>query len=159
MVPSFRRFELIGALAAIGSDDEWGLVSFQEAAPKLTTMQIVHWLTTELPKVLTPYPGQRSIVVLDNMPSHRAHEAAIEFYIHRAGAIVMWNPPNSLDMNPIEFMWFQLVGAISRRNIDLIHRRPSRTACMGDVVDVLIHERITSAAVRHSVYTSLQHRK
>jgi hypothetical protein len=80
--------------------------------------------------IATPFPGPRS-VLLDNGPLHRCiadeiQAALFVFFIvftsdlsrstsrphqenvhHRNahGAYVLWNPPNSPDLNPIEKMW------------------------------------------------------
>jgi hypothetical protein len=36
------------------------------------------------------------------MPQHQANKERIERAINARGAIVIWNPPNSPDLNPIE---------------------------------------------------------
>ena len=72
LIPSFGRFEVIGAMCAIEHDNSWGLSAFRIGIPKLTKQEILHFLCYELPARLTPFPGPRSIVILDNMPSPEA---------------------------------------------------------------------------------------
>jgi len=59
-------------------------------------------------KVLVPPPELRSgdIVVLDNLSSHKGE--AIKAAIEAAGATLMFLPPYSPDLNPIELIFSKL---------------------------------------------------
>jgi transposase len=76
----------------------------------LTTLDIVHFFEHILSPFLNPYPGPNSIVILDNAPGHRALEnfaqQRITISVQRRGALLIWNPPHSPDLNPIEHLWW-----------------------------------------------------
>jgi transposase len=53
--------------------------------------------------VLAPSLHVGDIVILDNLSPHKM--AAVKAAIHAAGAEVLFLPPYSPDLNPIEHMW------------------------------------------------------
>lgn len=67
-------------------------------------------------------PGKRIVLILDNFKSHRANltvETANEI-----GLDLVFLPPYSPDLNPIEFIWKSIKKIISREFIkDLPHLR------------------------------------
>src|SRR5262249_21280046 len=69
------------------------------------------------------YPGPNSIVVLDNAPGHRALEnfaqQRITIAVQRRGALLIWNPPHSPDLNPIEHVWHVTKAHMKRRVLAL----------------------------------------
>jgi len=83
--PNFPRTEVIGALGVVppapllGNPDvtgDVGLVCYCAESPSLKLATIIHFFTIQLPTITKRWPGARSVVVLDNMPSHRANEVA-----------------------------------------------------------------------------------
>lgn len=54
---------------------------------------------------------QRSIIILDNWSVHRSIEAQLQNALNAKGAMLLWNPPNSPDLNPIEKMWDLVISA------------------------------------------------
>lgn len=62
---------------------------------------------------MTPFPGPRSVLVLDNAATHHAVE--IGELCERAGVLVEYLPPYSLDMSPIE-PTFSVLKSWIRRN-------------------------------------------
>ena len=77
---------MIGALGVVtpspllGKPDQTGdigLLAYELGEPRLTTDQILHFLTVDLPNITSPFPTARSIIIMDNMPTHRANERAI----------------------------------------------------------------------------------
>jgi transposase len=56
-------------------------------------------------------PGD--IVVLDNVGAHKPHR--IRELVEAAGARLLFLPPYSPDLNPIEFGWSKLKGILVRR--------------------------------------------
>ena len=60
------------------------------------------WLLT------TVYPSETIVLVMDNASFHRsaAVQAALTLFEHRV--LILWLPPYSPDMNPIERFWKQL---------------------------------------------------
>ena len=59
--------------------------------------------TAYVQQVLTPSLHVGDIVILDNLPPHKI--AAVAAAIHAVGAEVLFLPPYSPDLNPIEPMW------------------------------------------------------
>eukprot|EP00727_Mastigamoeba_balamuthi_P010430 m51a1_g6009 hypothetical protein (204) ;mRNA; f:46825-53967 len=62
---NLHKCEVIGALAQISQE------------LKLTGDSILEFITNDVPNVMQPFPGPHSVLVLDNMPTHRAHEDEI----------------------------------------------------------------------------------
>lgn len=54
-------------------------------------------------QVLIPALPPNAIVVMDNLPAHKAD--AIQERLRRAGAQIRYLPPYSPDLNPIEMAW------------------------------------------------------
>ena len=76
---------------------------------------ILDWLIDELLPLCNEYPGERSIIVLDNVSVHvdpRIIEA-----IQAKGCLVKYLPPYSPDYNPIELS-FALLKAWMRRHFE-----------------------------------------
>lgn len=92
-------------------------------AEALTTADIVHFFEHILSQHLNAYPGPRSVVVLDNAPGHRAlanfEQQRILIAVQRRGALLIWNPPHSPDLNPIEHLWNVAKAHMKRRVIGL----------------------------------------
>lgn len=57
-------------------------------------------------QVLCPVLKPADVVVMDNLSSHKA--AAVRHSIEKAGAELLYLPPYSPDMNPIEKAWAKL---------------------------------------------------
>jgi putative transposase len=67
-------------------------------------------------------PGKRILIILDNFRSHRAN-ATVEF-AKENGIELLFLPPYSPDLNPIEFIWKSIKRIISREFIvDLDHMK------------------------------------
>lgn len=122
---------VIGALGVVapavmldGDIGDLGLFNFAvKNGECLTTADIVQWFEQTLSPLLGPFPGPRSIVVLDNAPGHRAldnfAQNRIVASVQRRGALLIWNPPHSPDWNPIEHIWHVNNALMKRRIIDL----------------------------------------
>lgn len=122
---------VIGALGVVapapmldGDIGDLGLFTFSvKDAECLTTADIVEFFEHTLSPLLGPFPGPRSIVVLDNAPGHRALEnfaqQRIIVSVQRRGALLIWNPPHSPDWNPIEHIWHVNNKLMNRMIIDL----------------------------------------
>ena len=81
------------------------LVTGKLVSPTLSAADIIGFFKRNLSAVLTPYPGPNSIVNLDNMPCHQKHESELQEIVNSRSAYLLWNPPNSPDLNPIEKFW------------------------------------------------------
>jgi len=154
------RQEIAGALAYMpnrslplqdGRLGDVGLIDFVIQEPKLGIATTLHWITHDLVKHLTPYPGPCSLVILDNMPEHQKHKKVIEKAINDRGAFVVWNPPRSPDLNPIEKLWDVVVAMASRRMVELLsgqHGGVARGLAQGDVVVCCKNARLSLHAFR-----------
>lgn len=75
-----------------------------------------------LGEIISKNPGKRILVILDNFRSDRAN-ATVEF-AEENGIELIYLPPYSPDLNPIEFIWKSIKRVISREFIvDLDHMR------------------------------------
>jgi len=63
-------------------------------------------------KMLAPALLPGDVVVMDNLPAHK--RAAVEAAIRAVGASVMFTPPYSPDMNPIEKFFSKLKAALRK---------------------------------------------
>lgn len=82
-----------------------GILASRVVQGVLQQSDILHFLRHTLCPLLGPYPGPRSVLVLDNYGRHRAYAAHIQSWVNARGAILLWNPSQSPDMNPIEKLW------------------------------------------------------
>ena len=88
--PVYPKIEVIGAISVVQEtrpleNDEVGnvgLIALRGDEKKLSIQAILEWSEDMLAPQLNPYPHPRSIVVLDNMPQHRSHQAQLERIIN-----------------------------------------------------------------------------
>lgn len=84
---------LVGAIRRRG----WVVLSTKWHA--MNKVSFIEWVRRRL----APRLRRRDIVVLDNLPAHKAPE--VEFCIQQRGASIKRLPPYSHDFNPIEPAW------------------------------------------------------
>src|SRR5512144_142529 len=75
-------------------------------------------LRTYVEHALAPEPAPGDIVVMDNLPAHRV--SGVRTCIERAGASLVYPPPYSPDLNPIEMAFAKLkafLRAVAPRSI------------------------------------------
>ena len=120
---------VIGALGMVspapmasGELGDVGLIAYGIQPHNYTAEEILMWFTNTLAPLLNVYPGPRSIVLIDNMPEHRRWDIfpALRDAIHSRGAILLTNPPQSPDLNPIEKFWDVSSAACVRLLVDLL---------------------------------------
>jgi transposase len=73
-------------------------------------------------RVLRPTLQQGDVVVMDNLSAHRRPQ--IQRLIEDAGATLLYLPPYSPDLNPIEMIWSKikrLLRSYAARTIDALH--------------------------------------
>jgi len=103
---AWKTITMIGAIALNG----WrGLMTVQAATDREVFKAYVE-------QVLVPNLRRGDIVVMDNLSAHKDAEAIAA--IRRAGADVLFLPPYSPDLNPIEKAWAKLK-EILRRTVTL----------------------------------------
>lgn len=84
---------LVGAIRRCG----WVVLSTKWHA--MNKVSFIEWVRRRL----APRLRRGDIVVLDNLPAHKAPE--VEFFIQQRGATIKRLPPYSHDFNPIEPAW------------------------------------------------------
>lgn len=120
----------------------------------LDTPDIVQFFETQLGPQLNAFPGPRSVVILDNAPGHRAlaHNAQVRILtaVQRRGALLIWNPPHSPDLNPIEHIWNVTKKLCERRLIELAtgQHGAARAFAFGDLIACLQRARLSREAYR-----------
>jgi transposase len=83
-------------------------------------------------QILCPALRPNDIVIMDNLASHKNSEVAE--HIKKCGAELLYLPPYSPDLNPIENMWSkvkQLLRGMERRTRDALEKG---IACALDLV-------------------------
>jgi hypothetical protein len=127
-----------------------GLCSFTLKEKNFTAEELASWFENDLAPLLSPYPAPRSIVLIDNMPEHRRWDIfpRIRAAVHGRGAILICNPPQSPDLNPIEKFWDVSLAACRRRIIDLLvgTEGAPRKFSLGDLILILQRTRMTDAS-------------
>ena len=92
-------------VCAIGVGGLCAVESYQSSNNSNTMM---HWLRRRLLKncgrggPMNPFPGERSVLVLDNASYHHAEQEIYRRYCESVGVRVVFLPPYSPDLNPIE---------------------------------------------------------
>ena len=66
----------------------------------------------ELLHVVNPYPGPRSVLILDNCTAH--HSAAVDLFAEMTGCVVLYLPAYTPFLNLTEWL-FQAIKAEERR--------------------------------------------
>ncbi|KAK3741926.1 hypothetical protein QZH41_010680, partial [Actinostola sp. cb2023] len=95
----FIRSPRISAIAAIGLDGPRAIKTFHES---VNAEKFVKFLEYELLPILQPYNGINpdSVVIMDNACIH--HVRRVRRLITQTGARLIFLPPYSPDLNPIE---------------------------------------------------------
>lgn len=130
-----------------------GLVAFSLVEGKLVFQEIIDFIEFSLCPLLTPWPGRYSIVQMDNMPQHVAFKAHIRRVIERRGALCIFQPPNSPDLNMIEHMW-QTIQTRSSANILALYEKSWRLGTPLYNIANLYEDCAEARETRHA-YTAL----
>ena len=74
-------------------------------------------------QILCPALRPNDIVIMDNLSAHKSHE--VTEHIKKCGAEILYLPPYSPDLNPIENMWSkvkQLLRGMEMRTYDALEK-------------------------------------
>jgi transposase len=66
---------------------------------------------------MNPYPGPRSVLILDNAKVH--HTSAVQAAAEQAGILLVYLPPYSPMLNPVEFMFHEMKSFLRRHSLSL----------------------------------------
>ena len=80
---------------------------------------------TFVEKVLVPELRTGDIVIMDNLASHKG--ARVHERIEAAGAELLFLPPYSPDLNPIEMAFYKLKALLRKAAERTVDERPDRT--------------------------------
>ena len=98
-----------------------GVVCCQEMRRNALFHKVLPVLTKYLKEILLPTLKPGDIVVMDNMRSH--HVKAVREVLEEKGMKVLYLPPYSPDLNPIEKMWSKMKALLRGwkvRSLDLL---------------------------------------
>ncbi len=79
-----------------------------------------------LSHVLAPTLQEGDIVIMDNLQTHHAN--AVKEVIENLNIKVMYLPPYSPDLNPIEKMWSKIKSILRKRKVRDFHALPKAIA-------------------------------
>jgi hypothetical protein len=127
----------------------FGIMSCTYTEGSLSVHDILNWVKNDLAPRMTPFPGPRSVAIFDNMPEHRKLQEPIERAIAAYGGIVIWNPPQSPDLNLIEKLWDNVLAHCNRCIFELLAAGAHRTFGLGDLLSALSNARLGVHAFEH----------
>ena len=93
----FRRGERISTL---GVFDLTGFIDWYMITGTFKAVDFLDAVEEVVLLHVNPFPGPRSVVILDNATVHK-RQSFVDA-IHAKGAIVLWTPPYCWHLNPIE---------------------------------------------------------
>jgi len=129
-------------LSALGAIDLEGMVAQTSKEGAMTREDVERFLRVDLLPQLSP----GSVLVLDNASIHKGGN--IERLVTRAGCRVLYLPPYSPDMNPIELIW----GFVKRRvRRDGPRDEVSRRTCVAAGL-AAVTEQLAKSCFRHCHY-------
>ncbi|KAJ3497410.1 hypothetical protein NLJ89_g10351 [Agrocybe chaxingu] len=83
--------------------------------------KFIAFLQEQLAPKLNPYPGPRSVVILDNCAIHHDDEVR-QIIVEDCGAKLIYLPPYSPDYNPIEQSFHSLKSWLHRHEAEAVNR-------------------------------------
>ena len=92
----------------------------------INAVSFLAWVT----KFLVPTLRRGDVVIMDNLSSHKA--VAVRRAIRSAGALLMFLPPYSPDLNPIEQAFSKLKTLLRKENA---RTREQTEECIGTLLD------------------------
>lgn len=104
-IPS-RRVSFIGAISSRG------LVDFDLFPNTISSQEFTEFLTQNLLPRMNPYPQHHSILILDNARAHSPN--IINYAMEHHSVIVLFLPPYSPDLNPIERFFASIKATFKR---------------------------------------------
>ncbi|GBE82415.1 hypothetical protein SCP_0407990 [Sparassis crispa] len=133
----FIRGQRYSVLSALSID---GIIALDIFEGSVNKERFIKFVEEELAPKLTPYPGPRSVVVMDNCAIHHDEEVR-QIVVDDCGAKLIYLPPYSPNMNPIEQAFFSIKAWL---------RRHEAAAIDADVRPWLIHQASLSVTPEHA---------
>ncbi|KAF5356734.1 hypothetical protein D9757_005211 [Collybiopsis confluens] len=112
------RGERFSVLPALTKD---GIVALEIFKGTVNREMFVDFLKEHLAPTLTPYPGPRSVVILDNASIHHDLDEIRAIIVEECGARLIYLPPYSPDFNPAEQAFSFIKSWLRRRESEVIN--------------------------------------
>jgi len=100
----------VSGIAALASD---GILSFRIVSENVNNELFIETLRNDVLPLMNPFPAPKSVLILDNAPTHNATE--IYQLCQQFHVLVFFLPPYSYDLNPIELSFHQAKEFIRRK--------------------------------------------
>jgi transposase len=146
---STKPVEVLGVIGwvptlptATGDYGDIGMITYMRSEKKCSKKDLQEFLLFEVPKIIQPFPSPWSVVIIDNHKWHRQVCVKLEQAVNARGGIVVWNPPSSPDLNPIEKFWDVWVSRLNATQLNCISQRIAMT--MSHFDEALQRTRVTA---------------
>jgi transposase len=133
-------------LSVVGAFDSIGMIATRVRLGAMTRADFESFLEHDLLPQLTP----GSVLVLDNASIHKGGD--IEPLVKRAGCRLLYLPPYSPDLNPIELAWAWIKRRVRRNGP---REDAARCSAIRQAIDA-IPEAFAAACFRHCQYLQRQ---
>jgi transposase len=100
----------ISAIAALSIA---GVEAARSTSDTFKSEDVLDFLKNDLLPIMSPYPAPRSVLVMDNAPTHTKN--SIVNLCQSFGVFVLFLPPYSYDFNPIELVFHCAKSYLKRR--------------------------------------------
>jgi len=114
---TFIRGQRYLVLPALTSE---GYIALDIFEGSVNRERFIRFLEEQLAPQLTPYPGPRSVVVLDNCAIHHDEEIR-RIIVEECGARLIYLPPYSPDFNPIEQSFHTIKAWLRRHEAEAVN--------------------------------------
>ena len=101
-----QRVSFIGAIATPG------IVAFDLYPGTISSAEFLDFMVHQLLPSMNRYPGERSVLILDNARAHSTQ--IVDFAFQHFGVMVIFLPPYSPDLNPIERFFSSIKASFKR---------------------------------------------
>jgi transposase len=107
-----RRYSSLAGICSVG------VAALSVFSGGVNAHDFIDFLQHQLLPVMQPYPAERSVLVVDNATIH--HVAAVQAMCNARGVVLLFLPPYSPELNPIEEV-FATVKQWLRRHSDAVN--------------------------------------
>ncbi|KAJ3486394.1 hypothetical protein NLJ89_g11811 [Agrocybe chaxingu] len=136
------RYSLVAALTIDG------YIAAQVVQGSFDSLEFYNFVQEQVLPLMNPYPLERSVLVLDNCRIH--HNQPLADLINAAGCIILYLPPYSPDLNPIEES-FSCVKAYIQRHGHIIRQEEDAIQALYEACGHITQEK-AKGWFRHAGY-------
>lgn len=113
---TFLRGQRFSVLPALSTE---GMIALEIFEGSVTKERFFRFIDEQIAPILTPYPGPRSVVILDNCAIHHDEELR-RIVVEECNAKLVYLPPYSPDLNPIEQAFSSMKAWLRRHEAEAI---------------------------------------